>query len=296
MTPRDLTVIVVSFNSRNTIGECLRGLSGQTAPGFRTIVVDSSTDGSAELVTREFGWADLVSSPERLFPGDARNLGMRSVTTPLVAFVDADCVAAPDWVERIVEAHDSAELIIGGSVGVANPESLAGWALYFCEFSAWLPQGETRTMSDIPTCCLSFKRSAFDSLGPFLEGGYCSDTFFNWNATAAGHPPLFVPRIHVRHRNPTVASHILRKLRMHGEAFGRMRARHLQWPWMTRKARSVSWILLPGWLWLRTASRVVQARGYRWPFLRATPLIWIAFACWSWGEAVGYWADPQEAL
>jgi GT2 family glycosyltransferase len=223
-------------------------------------------------------------------------LGVQNTSTPLIGFVDADCVAAPDWVERLVEAHDSDKLIIGGSVGVANPDSVAGWALYFCEFSGWLPRGRARAMADIPTCCLSFKRSAFASFGPFLEGGYCSDTLFNWKASQAGHSPLFIPQIHVQHRNPTVARENLSKLRMHGEAFGQMRARYLRWPWTTRKLRSLSWILLPAWLWLRTAGRVARARGYRLPFLRATPLIWAGLACWSWGEAVGYWAEPRKAL
>src|SRR5262245_24428080 len=203
MNAHDLTVIVVSYNSRKTIRNCLDGLLNQTVCGFRTLVVDSSKDGCADIVEREYGWAELVRSSRRLFPGDARNLGMRSVVTPLVAFVDADCIASADWVERIIEAHEAADLIIGGSVGVANPGSVPGWALYFCEFSGWLPLGRVRTVSEIPTCCLSFKRKAFDCFGPFLEGSYCSDTLFNWKAGKAGHPPLFVPQIHVRHQNPT---------------------------------------------------------------------------------------------
>jgi len=298
MTAHALTIIIVSFNARQTISDCLRALHRQTVQGFRTLVVDSSSDGTAELVVREFSWAELVTSPTRLFPGDARNLGMRSVTSDIVGFVDADCIAAPDWVERVLEAHTSADpahVIIGGSVGVANPESVAGWALYFCEFSAWLATGEARPMPDIPTCCYSFKRGAFESFGPFLEGSYCSDTLFNWTARQAGHTPLFVPRISVLHQNPTHFPSIARKLRMHGETFARIRARYEHWSPAMRLARSLTWILLPPLLWARVASRVGGVRGYRWPFLRATPLMWAGFACWSWGEAVGYWANPREA-
>src|SRR5262245_26174616 len=101
MKAHDLTVIVVSYNSLETIRNCLDGLVSQTVCGFRTLVVDSSTDGSADIVEREYGWVKLIRSGRRLFPGDARNLGMQSVVTPLVAFVDADCIAGSDWVERI---------------------------------------------------------------------------------------------------------------------------------------------------------------------------------------------------
>ena len=294
MRAPDLTIIVVSFNSRATIAACLDALQHQTVVGFRTLVIDSSSDGTAELVARDYPDIELLHSAKRLFPGDARNLGMRQVTTPLAGFVDADCVANHDWVERVVAAHDAGDWIIGGSVGVANPESIAGWASYFCEFSGWLPRGAVRQMADIPTCCLSFKRQAFEQFGPFLEGGYCSDTLFNWRATAGGHAPLFVPRIHVRHRNPVRLGAILRKLRMHGEAFGRMRVRHHQWGPPMCLARAASWILLPPWLWLRTAWRVLATPDYRWPFLSATPLLCAALTCWCWGEAVSYWSGRER--
>ena len=298
MTPRDLSVIVVSFNARETIGACLRALGGQTVKGFRTLVVDSSSDGTAELVRREFTSAgstgvELIHSKRRLYPGDARNAGLQRATSALVAFVDADCIAAPDWVERIVAAHTGSELIIGGSVGVANPGSLAGWAIYFCEFSGWIPQGRTRHLADIPTCCLSFKRAAYDHYGPFLEGSYCSDTLFNWKAGEGGHRPLFVPEIHVQHHNLTALRPILRKLRMHGETFARVRVRHGRWGRGDRFARAATWVLLPGWLWLRTSGRVARAPGYRWPFLRATPWVLAGLVCWSWGEAVGYLRSPE---
>src|SRR5262249_16936703 len=100
------------------------------------------------------------------------------------------------------------------------------------------------------------------------------------------------PRIQVRHINPTDFGRIVRKLRMHGEAFGRMRAGYERWSPLARKMRSASWILLPAWLWIRVAMRVAEVPNYRRAFLRATPLIWIGLVCWSWGEAMGYWSDP----
>ena len=97
MRAPDLTIIVVSFNSRATIAACLDALQHQTVVGFRTLVIDSSSDGTAELVARDYPDIELLHSAKRLFPGDARNLGMRQVTTPLAGFVDADCVANHDW-------------------------------------------------------------------------------------------------------------------------------------------------------------------------------------------------------
>ncbi len=300
MTAADLTVVVVSFASRETIRACLLSLQAQTTGGFHTLVADSSSDGTDALVRCEFPQVTLLRSERRLYPGDARNWALQQANTPLIAFLDADCVAARDWVARILAAHAQAEhsdvLIIGGSVGVANPESKAGWALYFSEFSAWMPIGPSRRLRDIPTCCLSFKREAFERFGPFLEGSYCSDTLFNWKASTAGQPPLFIPEMHVRHHNLRNMGEVVAKLRMHGRSFASVRARHWAWRRSTSLLRAMTWFLLPGWLWLRTAFRVAGARELRYRFVVATPQLWIALVSWAWGEATGYWEAATKRI
>ncbi len=39
-------------------------------------------------------------------PAAARNAGLGQVTTPLVAFVDSDCVPDPDWLEPLLGHFD----------------------------------------------------------------------------------------------------------------------------------------------------------------------------------------------
>lgn len=291
--PESLAVVLVSYNSRATIGVALHALRQQTVSGFETVVIDSSNDGTAAYIAQSFPWVRLHHFSERHFPGKARNRAMALTTHPLVGFVDADCVAEPDWVEQILAAFNRAEhagqLIIGGSVGVANPKSLTGWASYFCEFSPWLPTGPPRQLTDIPTCCYAMKREAFTQFGPFEEEGYCSDTIFNWRATAAGHSPLFIPSLHVKHMNPIDLQRILEKQAMHGERFATVRAREKAWGRGEALLRALTAPLLPAFLWLRTARRAWRAPSYRTHFLRSTPALLRVLNAWSWGEARGYW-------
>jgi glycosyltransferase involved in cell wall biosynthesis len=55
-----LSVIVVCCNSERTIRACLQSLRQQTDSNFEPIVVDSSTDATAEIVEREFPWVKLL--------------------------------------------------------------------------------------------------------------------------------------------------------------------------------------------------------------------------------------------
>ena len=135
-----LSVIIASYNSRGTIGACLKSLESQASPeSFEIILVDSSTDGTPEYVEQDFPVVKIIRFPERKFCGDARNIGITKANGEVVAFIDADCLAGPSWVEEILRAHDSSDLAIGGAIANGNPESYVGWAAYFTEFSKWMP-------------------------------------------------------------------------------------------------------------------------------------------------------------
>ena len=45
-------------------------------------------------------------------PGAARNTGLAEVTTPLVAFVDADCVPVPGWLDRLLPHLDDPDVAV----------------------------------------------------------------------------------------------------------------------------------------------------------------------------------------
>ena len=58
----ELSVIVVAYNARSLIGDCLRSLESQaTSRSFEVIVVDSSTDGTGDFVAETFPNARLLS-------------------------------------------------------------------------------------------------------------------------------------------------------------------------------------------------------------------------------------------
>ena len=78
MTDLSLAVVVVSWNSRRSIAQCLRSLEAQTWSGFQIILVDSGTDGAAEFVRHAFPFVKVISLPDRKYPGDARNIAGES--------------------------------------------------------------------------------------------------------------------------------------------------------------------------------------------------------------------------
>ena len=186
----ELSVVITSFNAVATIADCLGSLRAQeTGRQFEVVLVDSSTDGTADLVRARHPEVRLIESRRRLHCGEARNRALEVVRAGVIAFLDADCLVDPDWVDAVLETHRSAELLVGGAVDNACPSNLVGWAYYFCEYNLWLPSRRRRRIPEMAGCCLSIKRAAYDLYGPFVEGTYSSDTAFG-NITALVPPAL----------------------------------------------------------------------------------------------------------
>lgn len=94
------TVVIPAWNAERFIAEALASARGQTIPPAAIIVVDDgSTDGTANAV-RAFDPSILVLTQANAGCGAATSLGMRAVTTPFTAFIDADDIWYPDKSER----------------------------------------------------------------------------------------------------------------------------------------------------------------------------------------------------
>lgn len=288
--PPDLSVIVPSYNAARTIETCLDALAAQrTAARFEVIVVDSGSDATRDIVAAHPGGARLLVAEERRYAGAARNLGIAVARANLLAFTDADCVAAADWVDAIVAAHHHrADPVIGGVIANLQPESLVGRAYYYTEFNRWMPGTAAGYVDDIPGCCWSMKRAAYERYGPFLEGTYCSDTAFHWRMAGDGLRPYLEPGICVDHSSPSSFLACLRHQPEHGRFFARVRVSQQRLSRHRILLHAATAPLLPPLFLLRAARRALRNAAEARRFLPASPLVLLAMAGWAWGEMSGY--------
>ncbi|MFY0407340.1 glycosyltransferase [Solicola sp. PLA-1-18] len=101
-----VTVVVCSLNGAELIGDTLDALAAQTIAGDVEVVVvdDGSTDGTAD-VARAHG-AHVLRHAANAGLATARNTGWTGAKADVVAFTDDDCRPSPDWVERLLAAHE----------------------------------------------------------------------------------------------------------------------------------------------------------------------------------------------
>lgn len=291
--PPDLSIIITSFNASSTIGACLESLRVQkTARLFDILLVDSSTDGTASLVRARYPDIEVMVSPRRLYAGSARNLAIPRARARIIAFLDADCYVGDDWVDRVCEAHQRDDVLIGGSVDNAPSRSLVSWAYYFCEFNLWLPATRSRKMNEMAGCCLSMKRAAYDRYGPFLEGTYSSDTAFQWKTGRDGHRAWFTPSIRVVHQSPTGLRHFLGHTVEHRRGYARVKCLERRLSGAGRLKEMALLPITPFLLLGATLLRLHVCWRYLPRFVAASPLVLLGYMARSWGEFTGY-LHPQ---
>lgn len=101
----DVSIIVVSFNTKEMTLECLRSVYEQTTRvSFELIVVDNaSEDQSAAAIAAEFPDLNLIASDDNLGFAAANNLAATKATGDYVLLLNPDTVVLDHAIDRIVE-------------------------------------------------------------------------------------------------------------------------------------------------------------------------------------------------
>lgn len=88
----DVSIIIVSYNTKKLTSDCLRSLYRQTSGvDFEAIVVDNaSTDGSQEMVKRDFPQAILIENQNNLGFGAANNRGRALAKGKYILYLNSD--------------------------------------------------------------------------------------------------------------------------------------------------------------------------------------------------------------
>ncbi len=178
-----VSVIILNWNGRELLADCLRSVAAQDHPDLETIVVDNgSADGSSEMVEREFPQVDLIKSPDNLGFCRANNLAIAKASGELVALVNNDAELAPDFVSRMVAAAGldpgfgmfAARVMMFDRRRVFDSAGLLVYPDGICRSRGWLEEdlGQFDQPEEVlgPNGCAAvYRRSMLDDIGLFDE-------------------------------------------------------------------------------------------------------------------------------
>ena len=171
----DVSVIIPVYNGESCIIRLLDALNDQTANPVTVeyIVVDNnSSDRTAEVVKRYAQTSKIniqcIDENGAQSSYAARNNGIKTAIGNILAFTDADCVPAPDWIETLVAGFTDPK--IGAIAGAILP--LRGNSLLeqFAAKSGIMSQDHAIYHPHKPfgqTANIAFKRDVFRKCGLF---------------------------------------------------------------------------------------------------------------------------------
>ncbi len=250
-----VSVIVLNVNGAQVLERCLRQLLDQTYSDYEIIVVDNgSTDESMALLERfmRCGRLSVIQSPyNRGCPG-GRNLGLQYAIGDIIAFIDNDGFAAPDWLERAVERLESDPtigavasmvffarhpLIVNGIGGALNYQGYGRDQGIQQPYEFLQPPDEVVYPMG---CGMVVRRAVFDRFGPLDEAvaNYYDDVEVGLRVHKLGYRVVTAPAAWIDHEFNFSAQFVADKYLLSERARLRLVLRYFPARW------------LPRWLWM----------------------------------------------
>ncbi len=112
----DLSVIILTYNSGDTMYGCLDSLVKQSRNDFKVIIVDDESSDNTIDIVNEFKQKQLLdilvvkNGSHNISKG--RNIGLQASGTTFVAFIDSDAYAEKKWAASIISNLEKSDVVM----------------------------------------------------------------------------------------------------------------------------------------------------------------------------------------
>jgi cellulose synthase/poly-beta-1,6-N-acetylglucosamine synthase-like glycosyltransferase len=195
-----VSVVVCAYQAEETIGACLQSLADLTYPDYEVIVVDDgSTDATSEIACK---FLVRLLCAGRLGLSGARNLGLEDAKGEIVAYIDSDAHADPDWLTYLILALEAPN-----AAGVGGPNPVPQDDPPTSQCVARAPGGPIHVLLDderaehVPGCNMAFWRERLLEIGEFdpIFRAAGDDVDVCWKLLESGYEIRFHPSAVVWH-------------------------------------------------------------------------------------------------
>ena len=252
--PDDVTVVVPVRDRPAQLERLLGALEGLAC----IVVDDGSADAPATRAIAERHGARFVGLAANVGPAGARNAGLAASDSPIVAFVDSDCVPSEGWLAPLLGHFDDPLVgAVAPRIVHAAPEGPADALSRYAAARSSLDRGPNaglvRPASPVPyvpSAAILVRSSVVDGsalFDPSLRGG--EDVDLVWRLGQAGWDVRYVPASTVGHDGPTSVGAFVARQAFYGSTAGPLALRH---------GDAVAPLHLSGWslaVWLLALAR-----------------------------------------
>ena len=99
-----ISIIILNWNGKHHLEECLSSVLKQTYKDYEVIVVDNgSTDGSQEYISSRFPSVSLICNDQNYGFCKGNNIGIKASKGEYIVLLNNDTVVEQDWLQQLYE-------------------------------------------------------------------------------------------------------------------------------------------------------------------------------------------------
>jgi len=182
------------------MGKTIESIQHQVFKGaYEIIVVGQNQNGYVNNDQR----ISFIETPDPVIPSTARNIGARVARGDILAFIDADCIASPIWLSKLVSEFNCPDIdVVAGGVQF-DPKNYWTTSDNISMFHDYLATHKPGLRKLLPSINLAIRRDLFIRVGGFDETRPMSeDSVLSIRLRRLGHQLYFQPEAFVVHTPP----------------------------------------------------------------------------------------------
>lgn len=210
-----VSVVILNWNGRRYLDDCLTALQSQTFADFEIILVDNgSTDDSVEWIEAHFPQVRLIRNAQNVGFAEGNNQAIRASQAEFVATLNNDTRVEPGWLAALVDAAMSdpavgmvaSKMLFAGRPAMINSAGIAldPVGIAWDRLGGVPDDPAAKEPVEVFGPCAGaalYRRAMLDQIGLFDADffAYLEDVDLAWRARLAGWRCLYAPAARVYH-------------------------------------------------------------------------------------------------
>lgn len=291
--PVTLSVVLASCQSADLRAEAVHRLLPQCRQARAELIVARATPVGVVDGESAFDGCRLVSCRPGATIPEIRSAGLTAATGDWVLLTEDNCVARPNWIERLASGFGTEVDVVGGTMGNTHSGRLIDAAAGFAEYGFYGPFRPPTPLGGAPAIAcanVAYRQRIAAAVAACSRAGGWDSEIHARLARGGARFGMVNDAVVDQNRHHRLGEFSRNRL-AHGRDYAAARIPNSALA--LRVARVCTTPLLPpllAWRVWRTAGRAEPA-----VFLRALPLTLAFFTAWAAGEAVGYLAGRRLA-
>jgi mycofactocin system glycosyltransferase len=231
-----VSVVIPVKDRAEELERCLASLARLDYPQekLQVIVVDDGSRDASPDVARRFADLLVPSGGTGRGPAAARNRGAAAARGDILAFIDSDCTASPEWLAELIPTfNDPGTAAVGGMVdGMCTASAVDRYEAVMSSLSLGSRERSGNDGNDtfyLPSCNLLVRRAAFSGVGGFADDMHVGeDVDLTWRLRDDGWTIAYLPAGRVLHEHRSTLRSFMSRRFDYGTSEGMLQLLHPQ--------------------------------------------------------------------